>query len=307
MSIIIKVPATTANIGAGFDSIGIALNMALELTVTKASEWHFESESKALKDLPSEEDNYIYHIAKLIAMRFGKKNLPPCNVAMKSDIPLARGLGSSSTAVVAGIELANQLLELNLSKMEKADLATEVEGHPDNVAPAIYGGCVIGHVDNGFDFIHIPIEDDLIFVTAIPNFELETMYARSILPAYYSHKEAVKASSVANVSVAAIMQKNWPLLGKMMKKDLFHQPHRKVLLPDYEAVEKMLADEVYGMYLSGAGPTMIALAPVEVEEKLKEWEEAFPHLDWKLLKADNTGMTVEKIGKFQDKTMDSSK
>lgn len=293
MSICIKVPATTANIGAGFDSIGIALNLYLELEVKEADEWSFELVSPSLKGLPTNEDNYIFHIAKLMSMRFGRQELPACQVKMTSDIPLARGLGSSSTAVVAGIALANELLELKLSKEEIADLATEIEGHPDNVAPAIYGGCVIGHVDEGFECIQIPIGEELSFVTAIPDFEFETMYARSILPAYYSHKEAVKASSVANVSVAAIMNRDWNLLGKMMKKDLFHQPHRKSLLPDFDSVVEALSEEVYGTYLSGAGPTMIALADQSAEEKLSEWKKQFDHLDWKILKADNVGLVVE--------------
>lgn len=293
MSLKIKVPATTANIGAGFDSIGIALNLYLELEVKKASDWSFELASPALKGLSTGKDNYIYHIAKLIAMRFERKELPACHVKMTSDIPLARGLGSSSTAVVAGIALANQLLELSLTKQEIADLATEIEGHPDNVGPAIYGGCVIGHVDEGFEFIQVPIGEELVFVTAIPDFEFETMYARSILPAYYSHKEAVKASSVANVSVAAIMQKDWSLLGKMTKKDLFHQPHRKSLLPDFDTVVEALDNDVYGTYLSGAGPTMIALGKPEVKAKIKEWMEAFPHLEWRILKTDNVGMVIE--------------
>lgn len=293
MSLKIKVPATTANIGAGFDSIGIALNVYLELEVEKADKWTFELLSPSLEGLPTNEENYIFHIAKLMSMRFGRKELPTCHVKMRSDIPLARGLGSSSTAVVAGIALANELLELDLSKEDIADLATEIEGHPDNVAPAIYGGCVIGHVDEGFECIQLPIGDDLQFITAIPDFEFETMYARSILPAYYSHKEAVKASSVANVSVAAIMQKNWELLGKMMKKDLFHQPHRKSLLPDFDAVVEALAEDVYGTYLSGAGPTMIALADQAAGKKLPEWKEQFDHLDWKILKADNVGLVVE--------------
>jgi homoserine kinase len=294
MTIRIKVPATTANIGAGFDSIGIALNIYLELEVEEAKKWTFEFLSPTLKGLPTDTENYIYHIAKLMAMRFGRKSLPSCHVKMKSEIPLARGLGSSSTAVVAGIALANQLLELNLSKQEIANLATEIEGHPDNVAPAIYGGCVIGHVDEGFEFIQIPIEEELTFVAAIPDFEFETMYARSILPAYYSHKEAVKASSVANVSVAAIMQKDWNLLGKMMKKDLFHQPHRKSLLPDFDPIVNALKEEVYGTYLSGAGPTMIALADnSQAQRNLLKWKEAFPHLEWQLLRVDNTGLIVE--------------
>lgn len=291
----IKIPATTANIGAGFDSIGIALNLYLELEVEKAKEWLFVLQSSTLKGLPTNKENYIFQTAKTVALRYGEKELPACKVTIKSEIPLARGLGSSSTAVVAGIELANQLLGLSLTKEEKADLATEIEGHPDNVAPAIYGGCVIGHVDETFEFVQVPIDEELLFIAAIPNFELETAYARSILPADFPHAEAVKASSVANVSVAAICQKDWDLLGKMIEKDLFHQSQRKALVPDYDLVVSELKDDVYGVYLSGAGPTMIALAPDEARSKLSAWKQKFPQLEWKILKADNKGMRVEYV------------
>ena len=240
-----KVPATTANIGAGFDSIGIALNLYLTLSVTEAERVEFVHLTSQLKNLPTDETNYIYQIAEQTAERFQAGTLPPCRIEMESEIPIARGLGSSATAIVAGIELANQLLGLNLTDDEKVLFATEIEGHPDNVAPAILGGCVIGHYDQTLDIIRVPI-NDLTFVTMIPDFELKTKDARDILPKQFSHSESVRASSVANVSVAAICQQDWTVLGNMMKQDLFHQPYRKKMVPHYEQIETALTDNVYG-------------------------------------------------------------
>ncbi len=293
MTFMIKVPATTANIGAGFDSIGIALNLYLTLKVTEAERLEFVLLSDQLKGLPTDESNFIYQIAKQIAERYQVDILPPCRIEMTSEIPFARGLGSSATAIVAGIELANQLLQLNLTADEKVLLATEIEGHPDNVAPAVLGGCVIGHYDQTLETIRVPI-DDLSFVTIIPDFELKTKDAREILPKQFSHSESVRASSVANVSVAAICQQNWPVLGKLMKKDLFHQPYRKALIPHYTQIEEALEDNVHGIYLSGAGPTMIALASKEqVSEHVDQWKKSFPQLDWLVLEAVNQGVSVK--------------
>ncbi|WP_440896174.1 homoserine kinase [Amphibacillus sp. Q70] len=292
MSWQIKVPATTANIGAGFDSIGIALNLYLTLTIEQANEWAFIPLSDHLKHLPIDKSNIIYQMAKKTAERYQISELPACRVELKSDIPLARGLGSSATAIVAGIELANQLAGLNLSADEKMLLATEIEGHPDNVAPAVLGGCIIGHFDQTLETIRVPI-DDLTFVTIIPDFELKTKEARQILPKQFTHGESVRASSVANVSVAAICQQNWPLLGEMLKKDCFHQPYRKKLIPHYDEIEQELMNHVYGLYLSGAGPTMIALASqAQVTQYLEQWKRSFPDLKWLVLDAVNQGVSV---------------
>lgn len=292
MSWEIKVPATTANLGAGFDSIGVALELYLTLKVTLAEKWEFVPQSLNIEDLPTDRSNLIYKIAEKTARRFSDCSLPACRVEMTSKIPLARGLGSSATAIVAGIELANQLLKLNLSDNAKLDFAAEIEGHPDNVAPSILGGCVIGHYDQTVDQVRVTINDP-IFLAIIPSFQLKTEDARHVLPQSFDYEKSVKASSVANVSVAAIFERNWSLLGKMMSKDNFHQPYRKRLVPHYDQVIAMLEKEVYGVYLSGAGPTMMALVdPLVVEQNLNKWKSIFPHFDWLALSVDNKGTQV---------------
>ncbi|SDC46145.1 homoserine kinase [Pelagirhabdus alkalitolerans] len=292
MSFNITVPATSANLGAGFDSIGIALNLYMTLTIESSDAWIFNSESEHLKDVETDERNFIYQVALKVAKRYHYDSLPPQRVVIQSDIPLARGLGSSATAIAAGIELANQLLNLNLAEDEKVLIATEIEGHPDNVAPAILGGCVIGYYDQELYTSRIPVQD-VTFLTIIPNFELKTSDARKVLPESFSYSESVQASSVANVSVAAIASGDWGLLGEMMKKDRFHHPYRQSLIPHYSEVEKALSPYVYGTYISGAGPTMIAIVEQSTANQyIEQWSKEYPSLLFKPLKPVNKGLVV---------------
>ncbi|SHM92443.1 homoserine kinase [Gracilibacillus kekensis] len=295
MSWSIKVPSSTSNLGAGFDSIGLALNLYLELQVTRANEWEFIAGSDCLEGIPAGKDNLVYEIVEQVAAKYGKTDqLPACRVVMKSEIPLARGLGSSATAIIAGIELANILLELGLSRDDKVQIATEVEGHPDNVAPSLLGGCVIGHYDGKVTYTQIPIKG-VTFVAVIPGFELKTKDARAVLPKEFSFKESVQASSVANVSVAAICKGDWDVLGEMMEKDHFHQPYRKSLIPHYDELYHFLNQEAYGVFLSGAGPTMIAVVDdKKVFTVIKEWQNKYPDYQWLPLQVENSGATAYK-------------
>lgn len=265
----IRVPATSANLGPGFDSCGIALSQYLVIEIGPATQkWVVEHD---LSDaIPRDEKNLLIQTALKIA-----PELTPHSVKMSTAIPVARGLGSSSSVIVAGIELANRLGNLNLSVREKLEIATEMEGHPDNVAPAICGSFVVAsYADGQVEYVkhHFPECDVVAF---IPDKELLTSASRSVLPNEFSYQEAVKASSIANVMIAAVLNGNLPLAGKMMEKDLFHEMHRKHLVPhltEIRTITQKLGG--YGSYLSGAGPTVLTLlAPdksQQVAERLKE-------------------------------------
>ncbi|QGH34236.1 homoserine kinase [Gracilibacillus salitolerans] len=296
MSWSIKVPSSTSNLGAGFDSIGLALNLYLDLQVTEADQWEFVAGSECLEGIPTGKDNLVYEIAEQVAEKFGLAGqLPACRVDMKSEIPLARGLGSSATAIIAGIELANMLLDLKLSDDDKLQIATDIEGHPDNVAPSLLGGCVIGHYDGKVSYTQIPVKG-VTFVAMIPSFELKTKDARAVLPNQFTFKESVQASSVANVSVAAICKGDWETLGEMMEKDHFHQPYRKALIPHYDELYYYLNEDAYGVFLSGAGPTMIAVVDdKKVFSLVKQWKADYPDYQLLPLQVENYGSTVEKI------------
>ncbi|PRO66633.1 homoserine kinase [Alkalicoccus urumqiensis] len=257
----IKVPASTANLGPGFDSIGMALNRYLTLHAKHADEWRFEGHSEHLEGIPEGKDNLIYVIAEWIAEKYDV-TLPSVHVDMESDIPLSRGFGSSATAIVAGIELADQLCGLQLSREDKAHWASLYEGHPDNVVPSIYGGLVIGsQFEEDTHLVHAGVPNvDLVAV--IPSYELSTKESRDTLPEGFSYKGAVDASSVANVLVAAIMQDNWKLAGEVMKKDLFHRPYRLPSIPEWQRAELLMEElPVYGATLSGAGPIVLFFIP----------------------------------------------
>lgn len=291
----ITVPGSTANLGPGFDSIGMAVNRYLTLDVKASEEWVFIPNSEELMGIPRGKENLVFQVANELAEKY-ERSLPPCEVLVSSDIPMSRGLGSSASAIIAGIELANQLLELNLSFEERLRIASLHEGHPDNVAASLYGGLTIGsHREDGTDFVHggVPLIDIVVY---IPSYELKTEKARSVLPQSMEYREAVKASGISNVLVASLLTGDWELAGKMMRKDLFHQPYRGELVPELDDVLS-LVDELgaYGAALSGAGPTMICFAPPgKGEEIKKQFSSAFPNAKIESLKVDSHGVHVER-------------
>src|SRR5690625_1183730 len=134
----ITVPGSSANVGPGFDSVGIAVGRYLTLRVRKSNEWKFSHETPDIPEVDNYDNHFIYKVAKQVADWHGTL-LPPCHVEMHSEIPLARGLGSSASAIVAGIELANQLCHLQLSEDTKFTYAVKIEGHPDNVTNCLFG------------------------------------------------------------------------------------------------------------------------------------------------------------------------
>src|SRR5690625_3642198 len=185
----IIVPASSANIGPGFDSLGMAINRYLTLEVSKQPHWEFEQRSPFLPAFTSYEEHFIYQVALQVATTY-QRVLPPCKVVVDSDIPLARGLGSSASAVIAGIELANQCCRLALTMEDKVQLATEIEGHPDNVTPALIGGFVITAKTNPEQIEYLKTPPlDLDIVLSIPTTELKTDDSRHVLPAKFTRSE----------------------------------------------------------------------------------------------------------------------
>lgn len=291
------VPGSSANLGPGFDSVGLAVNRYLTLTVTEGSEWHFSTQSADLVGIPSGKENLVYQVAEHVASQL-EKTLPPCHVQMESNIPLARGLGSSAAAIVAGIELANQLLGQPLAAEDKVRFGSLWEGHPDNIAPSVYGGLVIGtHLSTETHVIHGGVPD-LDLVLLVPKEELLTKKARGILPESLSYKEAVRGSSVSNVLVAALLKENWELVGEMMVRDVFHHPYRLGLVPHLQEVIRYVKEETeaYGAALSGAGPTMLCLSPKGRGEWVqKQLQKQYPQFEVDVLKPDDQGIQVHRV------------
>ena len=286
----IIVPATSANIGPGFDSVGVAVSKYLIIEVLgKSDQWIIEHDLG--RRIPSNERNLLIKVARRIAPA-----IRPHHLKMTTNIPLARGLGSSSSVIVAGIELANQLANLQLSNAEKLNLATKIEGHPDNVAPAIYGNLTISSYVNGEVSTVVTKFPEVSLIAYIPNYELRTKDSRGVLPKELSYQEAVAASSIANVAIAALMKGDMVVAGQAIESDCFHEHFRQGLIKEFPKI-KMMAKEngAYATYLSGAGPTVMILVPKERSNTLKEKieEQQFKGQVFEL-QVDCKGVRVEK-------------
>jgi homoserine kinase len=258
----IRTPGSTANLGPGFDALGLALTLYNHVTVRTCEKPGFEAsaEGEGQHALATDETNLFYQSALFTAQKIGKK-LPGLRVHLNNRVPLSRGLGSSSTAIVAGAIAANHLFGSPLSQQDLLDLTTEKEGHPDNVSPCLLGGLTMSAVEG----THVACvrslpPQNLQAVVAIPQFELKTSEARKALPAHVPLKDAVYSISRACLVTAALMTGQFEHLATAMQ-DRLHQPYRAHLIPNfYEIIEAALAAGALGAALSGAGPTMMALA-----------------------------------------------
>jgi len=286
----IIVPATSANVGPGFDSVGIAVSKYLTIDVLEAQEnWWIEHDLG--EEIPSNEENLLLQTALQVA-----SDLPPHRLKMTSEVPLARGLGSSSSVIVAGIELANQLGKLSLSDEDKLEIATKIEGHPDNVAPAIFGNLVVAsYVDQQTNHLVLPFPECAL-VAFVPNYELKTSDSRNVLPSEWTYKEAVAASAIANVAIAALAKGDLRVAGKAIEADRFHERYRQQLVVEFPQVKEVAHQhDAYATYLSGAGPTIMTLLPVEHAEAFaKDLESKGLNGQVFSLKIDTTGVKVEK-------------
>ena len=285
----IIVPATSANVGPGFDSVGIAVSKYLTIDVLEAQEnWWIEHDLG--EEIPSDEENLLLPTALQVAA-----DLPSHRLKMTSEVPLARGLGSSSSVIVAGIELANQLGKLSLSDEDKLEIATKIEGHPDNVAPAIFGNLVVAsYVDQQTNHLVLPFPECAL-VAFVPNYELKTSDSRNVLPSEWTYKEAVAASSIANVAIAALAKGDLRVAGKAIEADRFHERYRQQLVAEFPQVKEVAHQhDAYATYLSGAGPTIMTLLPVEHAETFaKDLESKDLNGQVFSLKIDTTGVKVE--------------
>ena len=285
----ITVPATSANVGPGFDSVGIAVSKYLTIDVLEAQEnWWIEHDLG--EEIPSNEENLLLQTALQVA-----SDLPPHRLKMTSEVPLARGLGSSSSVIVAGIELANQLGKLTLSDEDKLEIATKIEGHPDNVAPAIFGNLVVAsYVDQQTNHLVLPFPECAL-VAFVPNYELKTSDSRNVLPSEWTYKEAVAASSIANVAIAALAKGDLRVAGKAIEADRFHERYRQQLVAEFPQVKEVAHQhDAYATYLSGAGPTIMTLLPVEHAEAFaKDLKSKDLNGQVFSLKIDTTGVKIE--------------
>lgn len=294
----IKVPGSTANLGPGFDSIGLAVNLYLHLEAVPSDRWTFNYETPGFESIPTNEENLIYQAAQFTAKKKGiTRTLPPQYVTVTCELPLASGLGSSAAAIVAGIELADQLLSMSLSKEEKARIASLYEGHPDNVTASVYGGLVIASHDDKETIVVQSGTPKVEMILMTPKQELLTSESREVLPKTLSFKESVRASSVANVLVASLLQGDIKTAGKMMRNDRFHQPYRSKIVPDLPVISAFgLEHDIDGVALSGAGPSIMCYMSVGKGEKVfQTLQTEFPTYHCQIVQPAKEGATVTVI------------
>lgn len=296
----IAVPATTANLGPGFDCIGAALSLYNEFQFTQINTAETKLKinvtgAEALR-VQTDENNLLYQ-AFLKFYQYIDKTPPAVEIDIKLGVPLARGLGSSATAIVGGLVGANLLAGEPLRQVDVMQLAIEMEGHPDNVVPALLGGCRLaatGLVKQEWEICNIPWHWDVVPVVAIPDFELSTAEARSVLPSEYSRGDAIFNAAHLGLLVRGLETGRGDWL-RVAMQDKIHQPYRKSLIQGYDAVYSAAVNAgAYGLVISGAGPTLLALADTEKAEVVSQamksaWQEAGVGAQAKVLKVDFQG------------------
>ncbi len=253
----IRVPATTANIGPGFDSFGCAL--ALYNTITVA----LEGESLVIEGCDEAyrgPDNLVVVAYRAAMERMGLACEAGLHITIEADIPVCRGLGSSAALLVAGAMAANELHNAPLDKRALLEVCNTIEGHPDNLAPALYGGMTASMLEAGVPYtVRYAVHPTLHFVAVIPDFELSTHRARGVLPAQVGYADAVYNLSHAAVLLRAMEQGEGELITAALR-DRLHQPYRETLIPHYaDAKAAALRLGALAYCISGAGPTQLAV------------------------------------------------
>ncbi len=259
----IQIPATSANLGAGFDALGLALSFYNYVNINEADGIHITSLDNT--PVPSDESNLVYATAKTLFNICGRQ-FKGLKIEQVNNIPMARGLGSSSACIIAGLVGANTLMGEPLTLNELVNLSAQIEGHPDNTAPALLGGIVTAVFDGkDVHWVKQEVFTTLKFVVVIPDFELKTEEARACLPKEVSHKDAVYNLSRAALFSASLLTGKYENL-RTAVHDRLHQPYRMELIPHGRDVFDIAYSlGAYASYMSGAGPSLMAIVDADNE------------------------------------------
>ena len=258
-----RIPASTANLGSGFDALGLGLARYLRVALEPADQLEISVIGKNVDRIPTNEENLIYKVALNTAKRRGQP-LPMFHLYIDNEIPLARGMGSSAAAIIAGITCYELLTGDQLDEPELFRCAFDFEDHPDNLGACLYGGLIAGVADDDGTVqiaqLHIPCR--LSTVVVIPSFELSTGVARAVLPKTYSFHDMIYNTQRSALTIAALTTCNKRLLREAMR-DRIHQPYRAKLIPGLEEILEFRTEGLLGVALSGAGPTVFAFVEPE--------------------------------------------
>ncbi len=310
----IKIPCSTSNLGPGFDTLGLALNryLFLEVMLSEAKHPGMDSsvatlpqndkikitvEGNGKEHIAADETNLVYSSAQFAAQKIGKR-LPMFHLHLKNTIPAYGGLGGSGAAIAGGVFLANELLNANFSRDEMLNIAVEIEGHPDNVSAALFGGLTI-NCYNSHKRIHcrsVKIEKPLFIVACSPHFQVQTKQARKILPQQVALKDAVTNIENAASLVAAMMSGDFEAL-RYVTVEKLHEQYRATLIPGFNDVKNAALDAgALSFNISGAGPTVFAFAIQHEKEIANAMVKAFETCGQKssaeIMRVENNGTAV---------------
>ena len=276
-----QIPASTSNLGAGFDALSLALEKYLKVSLETPTQpspsgrgqgegLNFEIIARGVDAdlIPATPDNLILRVANSVAKR-RRRPLPPFRMVIDNEIPLARGMGSSAAAIIAGITCYELVIGDRLTEREIFDYAREFESHPDNLAAALRGGLVAAAESAEGDVLiaKLRVADGSKAIVVIPAFELSTEKARAVLPQTYSRKDAVYNIQRSALTIAALTTGQWHLVREAMR-DRIHQPYRAPLIPGFDEILALSTPGLLGIALSGAGPTVFALAKAAETESV---------------------------------------
>lgn len=253
----LRVPASSANLGPGFDSLGLALGIYLECRFRSSPELIIRASGRDAGCIPLDDTNLIWRTAQTVAADVGGE-LPPIEIEIRNDIPLGKGLGSSAAALTAGVVIADELLNLGWRPLRILNEAARIEGHPDNVAACVLGSIVASAIDAGGSAraVRIELPPKFGIAVVVPDFDLPTTKARAVLPDCYSREDAIFNVQRASLLVAALATGSTSAFPTALE-DRFHQSYRAPLVPGLSEILKLRAPGLLGCVLSGAGPSIL--------------------------------------------------
>lgn len=292
----LKIPASSANLGPGFDCLGLALNLFNTITIEESSTWQINLTGKYTTGLPVDETNLVW---RTMLYLWEKVHYPTPQITMTLDnqIPPARGLGSSSAAIVGGLLSANTLANSPFSVLELLQMANELEGHPDNITPAFYGGITLAVETSKGILPRILCKNPHVQVLVIiPDFQLNTSKSRKVLSPQVSRQDVIFNLSHTALVTEAFIREDYALLKEGMK-DRIHQKQRAELVPGLsEALSAALENGAHGAALSGSGPTLLAFLPTDhIQAVSKAMTQAFAEHG---LKAQAYPLTINPVGAY---------
>jgi homoserine kinase len=275
MSWRVRVPASSANLGPGFDALGLALDLHLTCTFGRSERLSIISSGIDAGGIPTDESNLIWQTALTVGKDVGRC-LPPISLHIENEIPLGKGLGSSAAALTAGVVIAHQLLDLQWSRHRILDEAAKIEGHPDNVAACVLGSIVASAIDSQGITHAVRVELPAKFGLAVivPDFPLPTAEARKVLPESYSRADVVFNVQRSALLIASLFTGSTDSFSAALE-DRIHQPYRARLIPGFSEMLNIKAPGLLGCALSGAGPSVLVFYERGRQETAKLFEETF--------------------------------